>query len=250
MSRHHPPLAAAVERRVGLAVLLAAVTACQTPPQAPSPRAAREIDAETLESQVSRLARDSRPRREHQSLDVLVGSWTIELASVDEAGAEQALAMGHGEIAWILGGRFLRWDASLSIRGRNEATTGYLGFDLNAHQYQLLMISSLASGMTIARGDGDVAGNGITLELEQFDSKAGVRRRMKSTLRALTRTHFVLDQVGADAQGVERVVRRSHYRRSEPVDSGSEQDLAPSDAPDTQRKSDGEDHGQPKDRVR
>jgi hypothetical protein len=75
------------------------------------------------------------------------------------------------------------------------------------------MISDLATGMGVARGGGALEHEGIAFTLEQFDPQSGLRLRMTSILRALARDHFVLEQIGTDAEGEERVVRRTHYHR-------------------------------------
>jgi hypothetical protein len=90
------------------------------------------------------------------------------------------------------------------------------------------MISSLSSGMGVASGHGDLSGSGIRFTQETLDPASDRRWRMTSSLRLISRDHFVLDALGVDAQGEERVVRRTHYRRSR-----REHELPAGDAPRT-----------------
>ena len=201
---------------------LALASACVSPaPRRPAPSepplpAARR-DAPGLAAQVEELARSSTPGAEHRELDRFAGAWDVGLVALGPAGEESELARGDALIGWVLDGRYLRWDAGLEIGGRRRETSGYLGFDRRARQYVLLMITSLSTGMSVARGVGEPARTGIRLSLDQIDPVTGAPVRMTSLLRALDRDHFVLDQLATDAAGSERVVQRTHYRRAGPA---------------------------------
>lgn len=168
----------------------------------------------TLEQQAADAERASQPRAEHHALDPLAGSWSTSLVSVSPEGAESDPHPGSAQIRLVLGGRYLDWDATLEIGGVVHETTGFLGFDLNDGEYENLMISDLATGMSVAHGRGDIAGAGIKLVLEVADPSSGAIKRAQSTLRLVDKDHFVLEQLGIDAQGNERIVRRTHYRRA------------------------------------
>jgi hypothetical protein len=168
----------------------------------------------TLEDQAKEAAKASQPRREHHALDPLVGTWVTKLVDVSPDGKESDVHAGSARISWVLGGRYLSWDATLEIGGDVHETTGYLGYDLNQGEYQLLMISDLATGMSVARGRGDIAAKGIRLSIEVVDPTSGAIKRAQSTLRLIDKDHFELDQLGIDTTGDERIVRRTHYRRT------------------------------------
>jgi hypothetical protein len=167
----------------------------------------------TVEEQAREAERASRPRSEHRALEVLVGKWRTALVDVGVDGSESGSRGGSAVIEWVLGGRYLDWRATLELGGEVHETHGYLGYDLNQREYQMLMISDLASGMSVARGRGDLSGAGIKLVLEVVDPGSGAIRRAQSGLRVVGRDHFVLEQVGMDGEGNERIMRRTHYRR-------------------------------------
>ncbi len=139
------------------------------------------------------------------------------MVAVDEQAAETELARGEGELEWKLDGRFLQWTATLSIAGAPRTTTGYLGFDVRSKEYELLMISNLATGMQVALGRGDPERDGLRFTLEQLDPETGAGIRAVSVLRLISKDHFALDQLASDGNGHERVVQRHHYRRRAPT---------------------------------
>ncbi len=160
------------------------------------------------------LAASSRPGERHAALAPLAGEWEVTLSSLSPEGREIEPFRGRATIEWVLGGRFLRWDARIDFAGASGTTTGYLGYDLRSGQYQLMMISDLATGMEVARGSGDLAGAGVVFALEQVDPRSGARVRAKSRLRLIAHDQFVLEQLVTEPDGLDRVARVSHYRRA------------------------------------
>ena len=203
---------AVVAVRSIVVVWMLATAACQAPDprQLPRPGPVPAGPPPTLEQQIAELSAASAPGPMHKRLDVLAGDWTVRLCEVAVDQSERDLAHGEAHIAWVHDGRFLQWEAKLDLAG---STSGFLGFDRRQEQYQLLMISSLSSGMGVASGFGDLDGSGIRFSQEMVDPRTGSHLRMSSALRSISPDHFVLDAMGVDEHGVERVVRRTHYQR-------------------------------------
>jgi hypothetical protein len=202
-----------MKRTLCLLLLLSACTAPE-PTRSEHKGAILFAPPPTLEQQAQDAEQATQPRKEHFALDPLVGTWTTRMVDVAVEGKESDPHVGSAKIMWVMGGRYLNWDATLDIGTEVHETMGYLGYDLNQAEYQLLMISDLATGMSVARGRGDIAGKGIRLTIEVIDPVSGAIKRAQSTLRVMDKDHFVLEQLGIDAQGEERIVRRTHYRRS------------------------------------
>jgi hypothetical protein len=213
MRRLHRKVSSIVALSMSSGVVL--LSACTAPePRLPTKNAAILFaPPPTLEEQAAEAERNSRPRSQHRALDPLVGVWTTTLVSVSAEGAESDPHAGQATIHWMLGNRYLHWEATLEVGSRVHETVGFLGYDLNTGEYQNLMISDLATGMSVARGRGELDGSGIKLGIEVADPATGAIKRAQSTLRLLDGNHFVLEQLGVDVQGVERIVRRTHYRR-------------------------------------
>lgn len=196
-----------------LALVLAACVSsgCQAADPRTAPRPVAASAPVSLAEQVREAARASTPGARHRELEPLAGDWRVELADVAEDQSERSVAHGEGRLEWVHERRYLAWSARLEGAG---TTSGFLGFDLRLGQYQLLMISSLSTGMGVATGYGDLTGQGVRFTLESVDPASGQRARMSSVLRIVDANHFVLDAYGVDAAGRERVVRRTHYRRA------------------------------------
>jgi hypothetical protein len=189
--------------------------ACES--SGPQPRPAADpvaaVPPPPLEEQVKSLATHSRPGAKHTALGPLAGSFDVTVADVAADGGETQRFHGAATLAWILGGRFLRWDANVDFHGTLGTTTGFLGYDSRLDEYELLMISDLAQGMAVASGHGDISGKGLLFTLEQLDPRSGVRVRSRSRLRVLGPDHFILQQLEPDASGDEHATRVWHYRR-------------------------------------
>jgi hypothetical protein len=170
-------------------------------------------NAEAIEAQAQAAASASKPRKEHHALEALVGSWQTRVVTVDANDVESDPHPGSAAIESLFSGRYLRWEAMLDLGTETHVTTGYLGFDANQTEYQLLMISDLSTGMGVAHGRGDLKSGGIRFVIEIPDPESGALRRAVSNLRLIDGNHFLIDQFGADANGRERVVRRTHYER-------------------------------------
>ncbi|MBL8862820.1 MAG: DUF1579 family protein [Planctomycetes bacterium] len=200
--------------RAAVLVLLLS-TGCVSHPERPAPRASVAVAPPTLAEQAAAQEAATRPGREHKALDVLVGAWTASNVAVDERGNESDAVPGRAAIGWTLGGRYLRIDASLDLPGgASHLSSGFLGYDRVTQEYQWLMVSDLSTGMGVARGRGDVSRGGVRFVLDIVEPRTGTIARATSVLRAPSPDHLVLEIVGPDAAGLERVLRRTHYRRA------------------------------------
>lgn len=168
----------------------------------------------SIESQAKEFSLASRPGSSHQVLEPLIGEWDVALSTIAADGTESSPYGGRATLAWTLGQRFLRWDAAVSFGETLGTTTGFLGFNTRTREYQLMMVSDLATGMEIARGSGEIRGAGIVFEIEQVDPASGNRLVARSRIRTVSPDHFVLEQLEPTASGKDRVTRAWHYRRA------------------------------------
>lgn len=202
-----------MKRTLFLGLLLCACTAPE-PTRSAKKQPVLFAPPPTLEAQAHDASIASRPHKEHIALQPLVGTWKTQLVDVAADGTESDPHAGTATVQSVLGGRYYTWDATLDVGSNVYETTGYLGYDVNGGEYQLLMISDLATGMSVAHGRGDIAGKGIQLVIEVVDPASGAIKRAQSTLRIVDENHFVLEQLGIDPSGEQRIVRRTHYTRT------------------------------------
>lgn len=175
------------------------------------------VPALTIEAQAQESSVASRPGSAHRALEPLVGEWEIALSTIAADGTESDPYRGRATLAWTLGQRFLRWDVSVSFGKIPGATTGFLGFNLRTREYQLMMVSDLATGMGIARGSGEIRGAGIVFEIEELDAESGARMVARSRIRSVSPDHFVHEYLEPTPSGKDRVTRIWHYRRAAPT---------------------------------
>jgi|LakMenEpi03Aug12_release.lakeMendotaPanAssembly.Ray.scaffolds.fasta_scaffold00556_13 hypothetical protein len=163
-----------------------------------------------MEDQVEALERLSRPGKQHAKLQSLAGEFRMESARVEPDGSETKTALtGLARLEWILGSRYLRWDSTAVIDGREFTTHGWVGYDNRIEEYQLSMITSVSSGMAIWHGGGNPLSEGITFVMEQFDQKSGARLRARNRLRILSQELFVTEDLDSE----DRPLQRTYYRR-------------------------------------
>ncbi|MCY2961891.1 MAG: DUF1579 family protein [Planctomycetota bacterium] len=203
-----PPFVASLALTLGSA-------ACVSNPDPPRSRPPAVVASVSLAEQAALQESATRPGKQHRALDPLVGAWLTSNVAVDAQGRESDPMPGRAAIDWALGGRYLRIDASLDIPGGASHTwSGFLGFDQARDEYQWLMVSDLSTGMGVAHGRGELSHAGIRFVLDVVDPRSGAMARATSHLRALDPDHVVLDQIGTDPTGLERVLRRTHYTRA------------------------------------
>jgi hypothetical protein len=197
-------------------LLIALASACESTPARRGARAPAVASSPaptlTIEEQVRGLERTSLPGEMHHRLDPLAGEWTVEFVDVDSEGRESAGLRGEARIAWTFEGRFLEWDVQVTLAGAPRRTRGFLGYDLNAREYQWLSISNLATGMGVARAQGDLVRDGLLFTLELSDARNGGRMRSQSRLRLVDADHFVQESLAPEDAGA-RVLRRTKYSR-------------------------------------
>lgn len=210
------PLSSAAMKPLAVLVPFALLAAsCVSHPEKPAPRNLPSAPPPGLAQQASLQEAATKPGKQHRALDPLVGAWITSNVATDERGNESDAVAGRAAIDWVLGGRYLRIDANLAIPGAATHTwSGFLGFDLAQDEYQWLMVSDLSTGMGVARGRGELGRGGIRFVLDVVDPRTGAMARATSLLRAIAADHVVLEQIGPDHNGLERVLRRTHYRRA------------------------------------
>jgi hypothetical protein len=204
-----------MSKLLSVLAILALLGSCVSHPEPERSRPVTSIAPPALAELAALQESATRPGKQHRALDPLVGAWRTSNVAVDDRGKESDPVPGHAAIEWTLGNRYLRIDASLELPdGVMHAWSGFLGFDQAQEEYQWLMVSDLSTGMGVAKGRGELSKGGIRFVLDVVDPRSGATARATSLLRALDADHVVLEQIGNDQNGLERVLRRTHYQRA------------------------------------
>lgn len=165
------------------------------------------------------------PGAEHRSLDVLVGTWQVELFAA--AGGEP-IARGKAEVRWCLAGRFLGFDLSFEIAGGGRSpASGFLGYDARAGEYQWVWASGWSGRASLARGRGELDAGGLRLVSLETDPSTGAKARVRSILRLRGPDELEIEQAVESGSGAWQPTTLTIYRRAAPDEGPAGASSAP-----------------------
>jgi hypothetical protein len=108
---------------------------------------------EELDSWIASLGE---PGEGHQVLESMVGTWEGKGTIWDGPDTEPIAITATVDRHWVLGGRYLREEISVrSPDGQMFETLGFIGFNNEAGQYELLTIDNASTGMVFETGKFD-----------------------------------------------------------------------------------------------
>lgn len=131
------------------ALLVPAVVAEASPEAAEGP-AAESQSEEGLESWLASLGE---PGPHHRVLDSIVGTWEGKGTAWDSADSQPLGITATIERHWVLGGRYLREAVEIRTAGGEVfEALGFIGFNNEAAQYELLTIDNGSTAMLLETG--------------------------------------------------------------------------------------------------
>ncbi len=105
---------------------------------------------EDLDSWIAGLAE---PGDGHEVLEALVGTWEGKGSIWDSPESEPIPITATVERHWVLGGRYLREEVYVrSAKGEVFEALGFIGFNNEAAQYELLTIDNTSTAMLLETG--------------------------------------------------------------------------------------------------
>ncbi len=132
-----------------LAPLLAAPVSSAALAEQPATATEARSD-EDLDSWIAGLAE---PGDGHEVLEALVGTWEGKGSIWDSPESDPIPITATVERHWVLGGRFLREEISVhSEDGEVFEALGFIGFNNEAAQYELLTIDNTSTAMLLETG--------------------------------------------------------------------------------------------------
>lgn len=121
----------------------------------------------------------------HEVLEALVGTWEGRGSIWDSPGSEPIPITATVERHWVLGGRFLREEVSVrSSDGEVFEALGFIGFNNEAAQYELLNIDTTSTAMLLETGKFDPDSKKLTILGSYRDPATGfvIDRRVEMDL--------------------------------------------------------------------
>lgn len=154
------------------------------------------------------------PGDSHQVLDAIVGSWEGTGSIWDGPESEPIPITATVERHWVLGGRFLREEISVhSEDGEVFEALGYIGFNNEAAQYELLTIDNTSTAMLLETGKFHPDSKKLMIRGSFRDPATGfvIDRRVEMDLSKEVRISVVgytTNEEGRDFKSLEGAVTR------------------------------------------
>lgn len=176
-------------RRFVLAVVLAGLAGVGT---APAQDVQERSSSPGLTDILHQYTESSQPGAEHQQLDALVGSWSMEIRLLGEDGQSTRLS-GRSDNRWVLGNRFVLAEAAAGPGESPVRSITLYGFDRAEHRFFSITLSNLSTGFAPATGTYDAANKSFVLSGRQRDAVTGIASFYRTLLRVEDRDRYVTE---------------------------------------------------------
>ena len=175
--KHRPPIVSIALVSVCLASLLPGLPALAQKTTAPEPPDDGELD-----SWIESLGA---PGEGHEVLESMVGTWEGKGSIWDGPASDSIPITATVERHWVLGGRFLREQVEVRIgSGEVFESLGFIGFNNEAAQYELLTIDNASTAMLLETGKFDPDSETLMIRGSYRDPATGfvIERRVEMDL--------------------------------------------------------------------
>jgi len=162
--------------------LIVPTLAMGTPAESPPEAVAESAADEDLDSWIASLGE---PGEDHEVLETLVGTWEGKGSIWDSPGSDPIAITAIVERHWVLGGRFLREEVTVrSADGGVFEALGFIGFNNEAAQYELLNIDNTSTAMLLETGKFDPDSKKLMIKGSYRDPATGfaIDRRVEMDL--------------------------------------------------------------------
>jgi len=159
-------------------------------------------------------AQGDAPGPVHKQMDVLAGSWDVDVKYVIAGQAHHGKA--KCETRWVLEGRFLQQEYKSKFMGKPFEVLQILGYDNHKKRTIEIMMDSLGTGVLHNEGSISKDGAVISNEGESLDPATGKNSKLHTVTTILDKDHYTLDWFKPGADGKEeKVVSMTHTRRKQ-----------------------------------
>ncbi len=164
--------------RASIVMMLAAVSCAQAQDQMQEMDPARKLVEQRIEQMMDPASMQTwlnttQPSLGHEVLKKFVGKWDIEMRVWMDPSQPPAVSKGYSEAELVLGGRFVEHEFEGSLMGMPYEGEGFMGYDNNRKLFNSVWVSTMETGMHVARGSLNQDGTILTLIGEMDEPMSG-----------------------------------------------------------------------------
>lgn len=162
---------------------------------------------------MAKWAAAATPGENHRVLDALVGSWDHTVQWWMKPGEPPEKSTGTSEARWILGGRFVRQDASGVAMGQPFEGIGTIGFNNVKKEYESVWIDNMATAMMKSTGRYDPSKKTLTDTGMVTDCMDGKEKPFRGVTTFTDKNNYKYEMYMAGPDGKEFMTMRIAYKR-------------------------------------
>lgn len=154
------------------------------------------------------------PGAAHAGLAEMAGKWRYVLTMWEEPGSAPMRVEGTSTKSMIMGGRFLKEEASSEYQKHVFEGVGITGFDNVTHEYVAVWFDNMNTGIFPSTGREEGKGQ-QAFRTTMHDPRTGKEVHTRSLLRTLDHDHHTFESYVTEANGTERLNMRVEYTRAD-----------------------------------
>jgi hypothetical protein len=155
----------------------------------------------------------SKPGSSHRLLESFVGEWDVELTFWSDPDSAGESSLGHSQISWILGKRFLQEQFSGTLAGADYRGMGIMGYDNAAKRFKTVWADSLNTALTTSSGRFSPDGKTVDLESEVYDPLVSGLKVVQSKLQIESADSYTFFMTDTSPEGKKFKSLEMRYRR-------------------------------------
>jgi hypothetical protein len=185
----------------------------QAKPVAPAAPAAKQPEKPGID-EMAMYKELAKPTKEHEALQVLVGTWNAKITSF--MGPAPETSTGTLVTTSIHGGRYVHREYTGSMGGETFTGSGDFGYNKLTNKYEATWLDSMGTGITVATGTHDAATKTYTMSSEMDmpgpDGKA-VKMKEKEVLKVEGPDKNTMEMYMVGPDGKDKKVMEIVYTR-------------------------------------
>lgn len=157
----------------------------------------------------------SKPGPSHRLLESFVGEWDVKLTFWSEPKSHGQSSIGHSQISWVLGNRFLQEQFSGTIAGEQYRGIGIMGYDNGSRRFKTVWADSLNTALTTSSGRFYPDTNTLVLESEVYDPLVSGVKTVQSKLQIESPNSYTFVMTDTSPEGKQFTSLEMRYQRKQ-----------------------------------